>query len=935
MLDFCKAHNMLICNGRMGSDLNKGSLTCLKGNGSIIDYFLCSAKLLKNVIDFDVKKFDPMLSDVHCATELQLLFHGLDKNQCKYKSVPDSNVKYVWKNEEQNNYPKKMDLDKVKNVLEMLDKDVDIDVICSNIVNIFKDAADASGLVRNISLDKPKRKNKSWYNAECRNKRKVYCKARNHYMREKNELSKNDMKKACNEYKKEIRKAVKEEKKIIGDKIKRAKVNDPKLFWKMIGDRKRKQGDISLDEFRTHFENLNACTDDNDNIPDTHVDCDFDKDVAEDVLNSPITEDEIRRSISNLKNNKACGNDLILNEYIKASKDVLLPLWMKLFNNVLDSGKIPEDWQIGTIVPIYKGKGDVNNVDNYRGITLLSCIGKLFTSVLNNRLNVFCDLFNVIDENQAGFRKSYSTTDHIFLVKSLIDLFKFQKKRLFCAFVDYKKAFDVVWRAGLWQKLYYQGIQGKMLNLVKNMYDSIKSCVMDGKNGCVSEFFTSNVGLRQGENLSPLLFSLFINDLELFLCENDVKGITVKGIPRLTEFFKLFIILYADDTVIFAESAKHLQEGLNKLEEYCHMWKLNVNAEKTKVMCFGYNRKNDCYKFLYEDHELEIVSSYKYLGIIFESSGFFTKCRVNQKTQAEKAMFSLLRKCKKLDLSIDVQLELFDKTVVPVLLYGCEVWGYENLKQIEQLHVKFCKYIMLVKKNTPNSMVHGELGRYPLDITVKCRMLSFWTKLVNYSECNKYSSRMYNQLRIMFDNNILKTKWMMYIKGILDECGLSYVWNQNKINAKWLILQVKQTLKDIFVQQWLGQLDNSNKTLNYRMYKTEFRFEKYLIELPVELRVMLSKFRLGGMRLPVDRGRFQNIPRESRFCDFCDSEQLGDEFHMILECKSLVDLRKKYLPTFCLNSINMFKFSNVMNVTNNKQLINLSRFIKELNKLLK
>ena len=197
------------------------------------------------------------------------------------------------------------------------------------------------------------------------------------------------------------------------------------------------------------------------------------------MLNSPISEDEVKKAVKRLKNGKACGEDKILNEMIKAFSESHMSVLTKIFNIVLLSGHMPHEWVIGIIKPIYKSKGDINDPDNYRGITLLSCFGKLFTSILNDRLTTYINLNEMMSEAQAGFRKGYSTTDQIFTLKCIIELFLCQGRRLFCTFVDYSKAFDSINRATLWKKLFSYGITGKVIDVIMNMYKSIKSCVMD------------------------------------------------------------------------------------------------------------------------------------------------------------------------------------------------------------------------------------------------------------------------------------------------------------------------------------------------------------------------------------------------------------------------------------------------------------------------
>ena len=171
------------------------------------------------------------------------------------------------------------------------------------------------------------------------------------------------------------------------------------------------------------------------------------------------------------------------------------------------SGHIPESWTVGIIKPLYKSKGDPTLPENYRPITILSCMGKLFTAILNSRLNNYLEENNLLNETQAGFRASYSTADNIFVIHALTEYLRVRKMKLYCAFIDFQKAFDSVWRVGLWHKLINSNVTGKILTVIKNMYANIKSCV--SFNNKSSDFFECKNGLRQGENLSPILFSLF------------------------------------------------------------------------------------------------------------------------------------------------------------------------------------------------------------------------------------------------------------------------------------------------------------------------------------------------------------------------------------------------------------------------------------------
>lgn len=216
----------------------------------------------------------------------------------------------------------------------------------------------------------------------------------------------------------------------------------------------------------------------------------------------------------------------------------------------------------------------------------------MFTAILNNRLTSYLDAAGIIGEDQAGFRENYSTLDHVFTLHCIIDIYLRKKKKLYCAFVDYSKAFDMINRSALWSKLIASGINGKVITVIYNLYNEAKSCVK--YNNSISSLFNCNVGVRQGENLSPLLFSIFLNDLEACLRKDGVNGlsyINTETIKYLSDddvemWLRLYVLLYADDTIILSESEADLQNALNSLNSYCQTWDLSVNASKTKIVIF-------------------------------------------------------------------------------------------------------------------------------------------------------------------------------------------------------------------------------------------------------------------------------------------------------------------------------------------------------------
>ena len=936
LLDLCRNLGFCIMNGRCGKDQNIGKATTTEN--SLIDYIIGSPFIFNKVRDFRVHEFDPLLSDKHCIVEV-----SLEGNIERVNHQPEGHMKHAgtseksiakWDAHKVEEFIQHIQLDKLNKLLLDQDK-LSVDEITREASSIMINSA-----VATFSKSKARTRNAQkqissavWYNKACRSKRQEYLKAKRLNKAQRSEDSARNVRLKSKDYKREMFKAQKEYRDLFNKELLTTKGKDPKRYWKLLNGPSNNKGQcpIPMEDLASHFKSLSEWDMQMNSLPvmeeDTHS-------HEDSMLSRNFTVQEIQEAIFKLKSGKAAGVDQILNEYIKSTAHIFMPVYVSLFNKILDTGTFPEDWTLGLIVPIFKKKGNIDDCNNYRGITLLSCLGKLFTNVLNTRLTIFCEEGSILSENQAGFRKNYSTTDHIFTLKHIIDLFCLKKKRLFCTFIDYSKAFDTVWRDALWYKMAKVGIKGKFMTIVKNMYESVKSCVF--MNGMKSESFISLVGVRQGENLSPLLFSLFINDLEDYLLCNGCQPISFHD-TSIDSYLQLMVLLYADDTIAMSNTKEGLQKAIDQMCGFCQKWKLKINSEKTKVTVFG-NRKADVrnLKFVCNGEILEIVHSFKYLGITMNYNGSFKIAIEELHKQASRAMYSLLSKCRTFNLPVVVALDLFDKLVSPIMLYASEVWGFEKAERLEKLHLRFLKYILKVKTSTCSNMVYGELGRYPIFIQAKSRLIGYWARLIEDKE-NKLSRIMYNCLFNMYNSGVYKSPWISQVKQILDNCGLSYIWLSQECNTNWLKLAVEQSMKDQFLQKWKSELSKMTSCDIYIECKQEFKLENYLMCENHNYRQAICNFRLNNTRIPKVTGRFKGLERSQRVCTLCNNNSVGDEFHVIFECKnqSIMHFRRKYLPKFYTNRPSMWKLILLLQNDKPKVFCKLGAFLKNVLPLFK
>ena len=228
-------------------------------------------------------------------------------------------------------------------------------------------------------------------------------------------------------------------------------------------------------------------------------------------------------------------------------------------------------------------------------------------------------------------------------------------------------------------------------------------------------------------------------------------------------------------------------------------------------------------------------------------------------------------------------------------------------------------------------MLYGETGTSKLEVTVYYNMINFWCRLFTNSH-NKLSFIMYKLLLQMHedDSSTFTSLWILKIKSILNNCGMSYVWlNQDTINTKNcnnLKHNLKTTLYDSFVQNWKSEIHNNTACIIYRIFKDEHNLELYLSSLEPRYRVYLCKFRCRSHNLPCNKDRFNISDPDDLCCEICNTR--GDEFHYIFVCPKFVNERRKYLPKYYTTRPNILKMNELFKSRKIKVLRNLSIYCK-------
>ncbi|MCO5582230.1 hypothetical protein L7F22_036122 [Adiantum nelumboides] len=288
-----------------------------------------------------------------------------------------------------------------------------------------------------------------------------------------------------------------------------------------------------------------------------------------------FTTHMVKKAISHLQHGRARDQAGLQAEHLIYGCDALAPLIAHLFNRALSEG-FPESWTEHTIVPIHK-PGDTMDPSTYRTIMIGPILAKLYGAILEEELSSLAEGEGMRTPGQAGFRRAFSTIDHIFTLRCLIDQTRVRKRRLYSCFVDFRKAFDTVPKERLFRRLAALGIGEEMTWGIYALYEHVSGRVRCP--GGLSDTLVSTIGVKQGCPLSPTLFGLYIDEIVDFILHRGGEGVDISGTT-------VHILLYADDIVLVSETAVGLQLHLQALDDFCSQRGLTVNLGKTKVLIF-------------------------------------------------------------------------------------------------------------------------------------------------------------------------------------------------------------------------------------------------------------------------------------------------------------------------------------------------------------
>ncbi len=878
-LDLCRINDLCIANGRTIGDIF-GKYTCHQKRGSsVVDYLISSHVALKKVASFTVGEYKPNLSD-HCSIAAAIQIETpLPEEMQSEAELSDLPSRYIWNEEGNEKFSKILSSPTFKTKVHRLMTMSEHPSLAQEVEDLLKEAANVSS-IRKTHSRKTHNNNPPWFDQQCSNLKEEirglgkHLKSNPHdtRTREKIYFQKKKLRNIIRKNKFDHRKS------IIDNMCTDLSKGEHKKYWKLLR-KLEDQPDFTsympsqrlIDHFKELLSDANAKK-----TPPT-------MDSTTGIMDHPITLDELKLGSKILKYGKSPGMDIIINEMLRPLVELYPELILKLFNEILSNIWIKKDWILSIITALHK-KGPKDNPNNYRGIALMSCMIKLFLSIINNRVSQHIKDKKTLSSGQLGFVTGNRTSDPHIILNNIVHKYCHQgKKKIYGCFIDFSKAFDNVPRDILLQKLKKAGVDGKVFEIIRTIYEEDMMSVKIGNK--FSKPFKPNKGVRQGCVLSPNLFNIFLSDIQATFdkCGHNIK----LGSTEISS------LLWADDILLLSTSKEGLQAKLNNLADYCKENKLDVNTDKTKVMIFSKTGRLLKDKFYFKKETLENVREYKYLGFIVTPSGEIRTGLQDLRNRALKALTKIRKALgTHFHYNISNSIHLFNYMVKPILLYCSDYWGC--LKQpknnpIEKLYLSFCKQLLGVRKSTNTSGVLLELGLIPINIYATKASIKNWER-IRKSKCTQLLKDAY------MESVASGLPWSTSIKDIFTTNNMLQLYRMQGEPKNTRSNTIFTRLKNLFEQAALNDIKESSKLNFYSLLKTTTGREGYLTDIKnVKHRHALTRLRLSSHLLTIETGRHKKIQKDERICPLCNNG-IEDETHFLIQCPSYEQMRGTFPP---------------------------------------
>ena len=677
-----------------------------------------------------------------------------------------------------------------------------------------------------------------------------------------------------------------------------------------------------LEVWKTHFSNLGTPKQ-KPNFNDGHFRrvSDFVRNynvndtLNDEFLNTPFTYAEISTALKTLNRGKAAGFDLVTAEHIVHANGDLVEVLLILYNAIVDLEVIPICFRTGIQIPLFKGKDlDVLDPNNYRGITLLSTFNKVFEILVWNRLKYWWTNEHVISDLQGACKTGLSCIHTAFILQETVATSMEEHGLCFVAFFDVAKAFDTVWIDGLFKQLHDLGITGKTWKLLYRGYVDF-SCRVRIR-GNLSEPYKLSCGIHQGGYLSLLKYTVFINSLLTSLRDSGLCA-KIYRTPSTPQG-------YADDLAAACISKRRIDEVMSAVYNHGCTWRYDFNARKSGVLVFGENRRthernavNRC--FMLGPAKVREVTEYDHVGVktsIFPGNPTGIEERVGKARRALNAISGL--GIRKKGLNIATCNVIFWTVIVPIALYGCELWhlNCDSIKILETFQIYAGKKVQRFYPRSPNTCSFFGLGWMQLTRVVQVRKLLFIRALLALDDDSLSKKIFIERARVFYgneDNAPLSEEWSI-VDNLLNVANVfrfddeirnmilrghvypKATWKRMVWERGWALEETYWCLE----ARLHREMDLLLRICPHPRYLTWWSLSNNHADM-VHTSEIMAKIISHASLLKCDDVRLKQLPYGNRVCSLCNLYLTEDIFHIVMQCPGTQPLRNDMYEELALN----------------------------------